>query len=348
MIYVGEVLDIPTLSLPVGGDTEPEERRAGGATEPMAPQFRTTAFGEFEVYADDFVGPLPDTQDAIQVVRESTFKAYAAEAASQKVNEDIADLEDGVTFHEAVVVTIAGQQVEVRSKAEAFHARRIIRGIKDDYGIKVDSAAGVEAITKSYNKVPKSELDKLKTTDWKYKELLALHNALSHFAPILGASRTHSSRKGVDQEISSVSKVDQAIDKNASGGKLDTTTLGEFFKDSKNFAMFTAGTDSDVDFAGENGKQLEGTAVHEIAHGLLKSHEGAYVSHLDYWTDKYTKSGKAAAEAPITSYGQKNAGEDLSEATMYFFVERSTLTKQCPVRDAWLAALVASWSKEKT
>src|SRR5205085_9687672 len=113
----------------------------------------------------------------------------------------------------------------------------------------------------------------LKTKEWKIRELRALEKALAHFAPILGARRALSGRAGEDQEITSASKVAQGIDADDPSGVLDTTTLGEFFASSKNFSMFGAGEKFAGDFPaikGDNTQQLEGTAVHEIAHGLMK------------------------------------------------------------------------------
>jgi hypothetical protein len=218
-----------------------------------------------------------------------------------------------------------------------------LRTIREEYGIDVNSQKGVDAIKASYTDVPESELDKLKTKEWEYKELVALSAALAHFAPILGARRTASSRNGKNQEVDSVSKVDQAIDQDSASGTLDTSTLGEYFRGSSNFSMFSAGTDSTVDFQ-DNSKQLEGTAIHELAHGLMRHEVRGYAKHLAYWRDRSTASGQAGAEAPITTYGQTNASEDLSEAVMYYFVDRPILANQCPIRHAYIHKIVSSWT----
>ena len=251
-----------------------------------------------------------------------------------------------------------GEKVDVASDEEAKKAAEIIREIYVEYGVDVNSQAGVDAIYKDYDEVPTSVRDMLKTKEWKYKELVALKAALAHFAPILGAKRKSSNRSGDDQEIITVSKVDQAIDTNEDTGVLDTTTLGEYFESSKNFSMFTAGTDSTVDFT-DNAKQLQGTAIHEIAHGLMKYCLPDYVATLKYWDSEYKQSGEAGAEAPITDYGSTNAGEDLSEAVMYFFVDPSTLKNgqagkakgetgnPCPERFAFIEKAVKDWKKEK-
>ena len=74
-----------------------------------------------------------------------------------------------------------------------------------------------------------------------------------------------------------------------------------------------------------------------------------------HWTDRVTKGGTAGAEAPPTSYGNKNASEDLSESTMFFFVSPDRLKNgdgsaaagtpgnPCPKRFAFLEKTVGKW-----
>ncbi|AFZ24170.1 hypothetical protein Cylst_1921 [Cylindrospermum stagnale PCC 7417] len=242
------------------------------------------------------------------------------------------------------LVTIGTEKVNVANDKEEKEANRIIKAIKDKYGIDISSQSGVNAIKLDYDQVPDSVKNSLSTKEWELKELKALEKALQHFAPILGTRRKASSRAGKDQEITSASKIDQAIDANDASGVLDNTTVGEYFGSSKNFSMFRAGTDDKADF-NDNDKQLKGTAVHEIAHGLLSYALNDYVAALDYWTNKNSKSGKAGAEAPITVYGETNASEDLSEAVMYYFVENKTLKTKCPKRYEFIKKTVKDWTK---
>ncbi|NUN13221.1 MAG: DUF4157 domain-containing protein [Myxococcales bacterium] len=241
------------------------------------------------------------------------------------------------------VVTIGNEKVRVGSADEEKEAKQIIESIKELYGIEISSPLGVAAIKQQYTNVPATVTNTLVTKEWEMKELRALQSALAHFAPLLGANRSglYSLLYG-GQEITSASKVDQAIDTNTAAGQLDTTTLGEFFKGSKNFSMFTAGTNSTVDFT-DNQKQLEGTAIHEIAHGLMAGYVDAFMKATGYWTDRKTKSG--SGEAPITAYGGKNASEDLSETVMYYFVDPKTLKTKCPIRFQWMEFVVKVWWK---
>ena len=121
--------------------------------------------------------------------------------------------------------------------------------------------------------------------------------------------------------------------------------MGEYFKGDKNFGMFKAGTDSKEDFK-DNLKQLEGTAVHEMAHGFFADQYDNFVAKgLDgYWIDQNTASGDKNVEKPPTTYGEKNAREDLAESVMLYFVAESTLASKSPKRHAFVKAVVDAWS----
>ncbi len=248
-------------------------------------------------------------------------------------------------FSVGKVITVGTEKVKVYDESEELEAPLLIAEIKDKYGIEISSLSTVQAIKKHYGKVPDEVKDKVVTKEWEFKEIKAISNALKHYAPILGDKRKNSSRKGEDQEVLSIGKVKNAIDKNTADGELDDTTLGEYFKADKNFAMTKAGTNSKVDFK-DNLKQLEATAVHEMAHGLMAHEYNNFVAKGSdgFWLDQNTKSGTDNAEAPPSDYGNKNAREDLCESVMFYFVAEATLLKKCPKRHAWIAKVVASWT----
>ncbi|MDC3402551.1 DUF4157 domain-containing protein, partial [bacterium] len=158
-----------------------------------------------------------------------------------------------------------------KSKREAMlkEAEEIILVLKTSFDLEVSSSTTVDAIQAQYTNVKDKVSKSLRTRSWKIAELRALKRALEHYAPILGGQRASSSRAGSDQEVTSVGKVKQAIDANQPSGKLDTTTLGEFFRGKKNMGLFRASEGFKADFANE-GDQLTGTFIHEIAHGLLE------------------------------------------------------------------------------
>jgi hypothetical protein len=253
------------------------------------------------------------------------------------------------------VADVGGEKVQVTNAAQEAEAARIIKEIPERYGIEISSSKGVQAVKDHYDKAPEAERNKVAGATWLFAELQALERALAHFAPILGTDRMLSDRAGTDQEVTSASKVDKSITTNTDKGKLDDNTLGEFFRESKNFSLFTPGETSDVDFKGDVNKQLEATAVHEIAHGLMKYAEADFFKETGYWIDRTTKSGTAGAEAPPTGYGDKNGSEDLSESAMLFFVDPQRLKdgdgsaaagspgNACPKRHAFLEKIVGKW-----
>jgi hypothetical protein len=256
------------------------------------------------------------------------------------------------------IVDLGNEKVEVSDAKEAeetAEAKKIIDDIKSTYGIELSSAETVQAIKDQYTKVPTTVTDALKTRQWRMIELRSLAKALKTYAPILGGARANSTRKDAPQELTTVGKVEQAIDVNTSAGALDTTTMGEYFKGKKAFGLFKHSETARPDFADE-GDQLVGTFVHEMGHALLAYAYDDFVKNGSdgFWTDQDTKSGKAGAEAPITTYGAKNAREDLCEAMMMFVVKpdvlkggqgetKGTPKNPAPVRYAFMEKLGKAW-----
>lgn len=258
----------------------------------------------------------------------------------------------GPTIQRAVE-KIGEEEVEVANDEEKKEAADIIKELKDKYGVDVSSKTTVEGIKAQYTNVPETVLNSVKTRKWRMIELRALRDALKHYAPILGADRAKSTRKDAGQEVTSVGKVDQAIDKNIATGQLDTTTLGEYFSGKKNMGLFKASENYKADFPDEK-DQLVGTFVHEIAHGLLAYALDDYITATGFWTDRNRKSGTAGAEAPTTSYGEVSAAEDLCESAMMFFVKPSRLKdgdgsaagtsgNACPKRYAFMEKIGKDW-----
>jgi uncharacterized protein DUF4157 len=245
-------------------------------------------------------------------------------------------------------ITIGKEKVRVYNEQEEAEAPKIIAEIKDKYGIEISSMATVDAIKAQYGNVPEDVKKGLTTMEWEFKELKALKAALDHYAPVLGKAREQSPKKDEAQEVTSIGKVKQAIDSNSKDGELDNSTLGEYFKGSKNFGMFKAGTNSHVDFK-DSAKQLEATAVHEMAHGFFADQYDNFVAKGSdgYWIDQNTKSGDKKSEAPPTDYGQKNAREDLAESVMLYFVAEGTLSGKCPKRHAFIKKIVDAWQAKQ-
>jgi hypothetical protein len=238
--------------------------------------------------------------------------------------------------------TVAGETVVVANEAEEKEAGAIIKRITSTYGVDVSSLKAMKAL-KSVNKTaPKDMLDKIKTRAWLFKELKALERALGHFAPILGFRRLFSTRASADQELVAVGKLETRLGVKEGKTVWKPTVLGTYFGSEKTFAMYKHGETATPVFPTVE-KELEGTATHEIAHGVFKYAEGDWVKTFDYWRDADTASGKAGAEAPPTKYGETSAGEDLAESVMLYFLDLTQLETKAPKRAAFIKALVEGW-----
>lgn len=241
------------------------------------------------------------------------------------------------------VEKIGDENVQVANDKEKAEAEAILKRVKDLYGVEVSSATTIAGIKAEYGDVKASVKNKLKARTWRMVELRSLEKALKYYAAILGAERAKSTRKGADQEVTSVGKVTQAIDENTPAGKLDTSTLGEYFETKKNMGLFKASEGYKSDFSSEK-DQLTGTFVHEIAHGLLAYAIPDYITKTGYWKDEYTKLSKSKqVEAPVTSYGKTSAAEDICESAMMYFLRPERLKKKCPKRYAFMEALGKAW-----
>lgn len=243
-----------------------------------------------------------------------------------------------------------GEQLEVgffTSKKErqalVAEAEEIITELKETYGVVVSSSTTIEGIRNEYTDVSKKVRDSLATKAWRIKELRALRRALGYYAAILGANRENSSRKDADQEVTSVGKVKQAIDEDTPAGKLDTTTLGEYFASKKNMGLFQASERFKADFDNV-GDQLTGTFVHEIAHGLLAYAIPDFIAETGYWKDRNTELARPKrTEWPATDYGETNAAEDICESAMLYFVDPARLKRDAPLRYAFMKKIGTSW-----
>ncbi|MCK6525023.1 LysM peptidoglycan-binding domain-containing protein [Myxococcota bacterium] len=337
-LLIGERLTLPVIDV----DAPPAKHAAGGQTPATGGERRVTDFGTFDVYPDTLSDSLPQRVDGVQVVTESTFAERERAAKDMEFNPEIEWMDED-PVDGCVVITIAGEQVAVHNKAEAQHAQWILHDLRVTYGVTVDSEVGLKALRKDYEDAFMEELLKVQKTEWEYKELVALERAFVHFAPLLGANRELSAQAGEDQGVTTLSKLGLSISEPTSEGRASNTTLGEFFGAADNVTFFESGEEYSRQL-GDNMRQLEGTAVHELAHALLENEVPAFVEAMPYWNRDSESSTAPDAEAPPTRYGRTNAHEDLSESVMLFFMDPNTLRTRCPERFAWIDALVMSWS----
>jgi hypothetical protein len=266
-----------------------------------------------------------------------------------------------VTYPRTVIIgkgkgKAKGESVELEKEEDEEEAERIFLDLETTYGIKLSSPSTIEGIKKQYSSVLASELAKLQASTWKMKELRTLQAAIAHYAPILGKARAKSTVASKAQGVTSVGKLVGAIDRNSETGKVDQTTMGEYFGKKKNVGLFDTVTDlEDKRYLAKGATEkdnlttLEANAIHEMAHGLIQPLELTnWINTMDFWTDRYTPSGAKNAEEPPTPYGQTGgAAEDLCESVAIFFTNQPRLKAIAPVREAFLAKMVAAWTPAK-
>ena len=243
------------------------------------------------------------------------------------------------------LATVAGEQVHVASEAEEKDAARIIADISSTYGIDISSIKAMKALKGANKSAPKHLVDKIATRPWLYKELRAIERALAHYAPILGKARAGSTRSAAPQELVAVGKLEERLGVKDGKTVFKPTVMGTYFGASQTFAMYKHGETATPDFS-DIDKQIEGTAIHEIAHGIFQYAEADFVKTFDFWLDEDTASGKTGAEPPPTEYGKTSAAEDLAECAMLYFLDRPRLEKDCPKRCAFMDALIKGWEPE--
>jgi hypothetical protein len=254
-------------------------------------------------------------------------------------------------------VKISNADVLVASQAEETEANKLITDIKSIYNIDFNSATGLQAvknkvvgdpdqpqtISESLANEPRHKVkDLVQTSSWTLAQLRAVKHGLSYYSPVLGMARSFSMRASGAQELTSISRVNTGL--NETNDATSKNVQGEYFSSASNATLFdsaNAGTE-----LADKTKSFEGTVVHEAAHALLGYGKSEFVSKLSppFWQDANTSTNNAKAEKPVTTYGTKNAGEDLADAAMFYFLERSTLQSKCPQRDAIIDGLVKGWS----
>jgi hypothetical protein len=254
-------------------------------------------------------------------------------------------------------VTISNATVSVASPAEETEANKLITDIKSIYNIDFNSATGLQAVkdkvvgdpdqpqtvSQSLANEPRHKVkDLLQTSSWTLTQLRAVKHGLSYYSPVLGMARSVSRRAGTTQELTSMSRVNTGLNK--TNDATDPNVQGEYFSSASNATLYDSASSS-TELADKT-KAFEGTVVHEAAHALLGYGKPDFISNLKppYWKDASTSTNDATAEKPVTTYGTKNAGEDLADAAMFYFLERATLQSKCPQRDKIIDNLVKGWA----
>ena len=289
----------------------------------------------------------PAAAPAATVARSARVAPTAAEAAlalGVRGNRDLARVAHAAAAEPRRLLrnirTIRGERVSVHGERQAREAGRIIDTLENDYGIDINSTEMVAVVRGRYSAAPGHVRRRVHRRHWKLRELRALLRAAGHYARILGAQRATSSRHADAQEVTLSGKLSTSI--NDARTAVDTDTLGEYFRERTAFAMYRAGED-DPGITGDVDQELEFTATHELAHGLMNYALPSFIARMDFWLDRATPSGLAGIEAPPTNYGQTNAAEDMCETMAMYFMFPDRLRTSSPIRYRWARRQVRRW-----
>lgn len=252
--------------------------------------------------------------------------------------------------------TIENAEVRVASKKEEDEVKKIITDIKLRFGISFASNKGLQELKNSIAgdpeesptmseflsnpSAPKKKVkDVVATSVWTLDQLRDLQKGLAYFGQVLGLGRLTSNAPA---SLTTVSRLNVGL--NDAKTATDKNILGQYFTVAGNAVFYdSAGSSTELK---DKKKAFLGTVVHEVAHSTLGAQKSLFVSGLSpaYWKDENTPSQDQNAEKPVTSYGGKNAGEDLAEAVEFYFLEQSTLQQKCPQRFAIIDKLIKNWN----
>ncbi|MCW2943369.1 MAG: hypothetical protein JWR24_86, partial [Actinoallomurus sp.] len=209
--------------------------------------------------------------------------------------------------------------------------REISEVIAGEFGIRLDSGAAVAAVEQSNPHVGEATLAKVRERRWDPNELRGLRAALEHFAPILGERRSRSGRAGAEQEVTHVGAVSFGV----TNRKIDFGMAGEYIGSHK-MLNFYAPVLIGKDFGGGR-REIEGTATHELAHGLLKYALPEFTDAFGSWGPDGRPRLREGAEPP---YGNAtSAMADLEASIKASFLVPDKFAAESPKHAEAITAL---------
>ena len=135
LILIGTVLTLPVLQVPA--TTAPEVKPANGGVQPaVGPIGMSTEFGSFDIYPDDFVGPLPLSVRTAESwpIKQADFdvlntRLTAVKEGSSKLSVDGTDtFKTGVYLDLAWLMTSPVGQELIQELQNASHTVKIVEG----------------------------------------------------------------------------------------------------------------------------------------------------------------------------------------------------------------------------
>ncbi|MEV5521997.1 hypothetical protein AB0N43_16215 [Streptomyces pseudogriseolus] len=200
----------------------------------------------------------------------------------------------------AVAELDVGQSGDVTDTEQQALTERIAH----EFGVRIDSGAGIKAVRDTAPGTPIDEMDKVQPLRWEPSSLEQVYAALKYYAPVLGPQRAHSDRAGSDQEVEVIGSVTSGlVDKRAIH-----QLAGAYFKRFRLVNIYKSG--HKVDRPGSDPEWMRLNSVgwvvtHEMAHGLL-----------NYALPDFTKKFWEGIEPPLTVDGHvaSSPAEDFREA----------------------------------
>ncbi|MDX2709791.1 hypothetical protein PV350_44375, partial [Streptomyces sp. PA03-6a] len=206
---------------------------------------------------------------------------------------------------------------------------RLIQDLENDFGIQLDSRAGVTAERLRHLDAPINVLNEVQPQDFTLPILRGLRAAAGHFEQILGKRRAGSVRRGVAQEVKTVGAVTWAL----AGSQISPTVLGRYFEKSRLFNLYISAPRTSINVNGtasEVSDDIQYRATHELAHGLLGYAQSHFTDRL--WGDQ---------EPPpvINGRATENPERDFEFSIQAYFFDTELLVSRWPRRYAFVNKL---------
>ncbi|MFD1277790.1 toxin glutamine deamidase domain-containing protein [Streptomyces kaempferi] len=197
--------------------------------------------------------------------------------------------------------------------------QRLTQRITDEFGIRFNSEAGVDALLANNPNLPASERSKVRAKAWDIDSLKELLAALQYFAPILGWRRAQSNMRDIPQGVVLAALVNYGI----LAGSTDSRVKGEYFEKSRLINCYKSG---DLEYSANE-------VIHDITHELAHA-----LAFLDPFQNKFWKG----IEAPPLSDDERvvqNRAQDFLWSLIPYLVNDKEFQAEYPRRNQALKAL---------
>ncbi|MFE4695009.1 hypothetical protein ACFRH6_33785 [Streptomyces sp. NPDC056749] len=157
-------------------------------------------------------------------------------------------------------ITLTRAEVQLEQVRQRHERESLVQEIAEEYGILLDSHAGVTHVKLANPNAPENLLKRVQPQEWSLSMLRQLHAAISYYAPILGKRRESSSRSKENQEVRTVAAVTWAL---GAKNHIARDCVGTFTKSKKLVNVYTSALSNNLV------SDIKPVVTHELAHGLL-------------------------------------------------------------------------------